>query len=213
MESTISQTRGEGWGTTQKIFTDDLLFHFFPSFAPPPHGPKIIRLNKTHISTSKSSLSEANFSSICRNTLEDILLYNRADSSVWFTIISNNMSSNTCHHMVVPVFLFLYIDKHNVKLGRGKMERQQLRHFKHKWKHKIGCYPKSLLILTAYQVHGWWTMILIPVKYQPDGSNVREIIFKISWHEHIKHSKPYTFILQKVNKPPDGFCTHLFFAS
>ena len=30
---------------------------------------------------------------------------------------------------------------------------------------------------------------------------------------HLKHSKPYTFSLQKVKKPPDGFCTNIVFAS
>ena len=29
----------------------------------------------------------------------------------------------------------------------------------------------------------------------------------------MKHSKPYTFILQTVNKPPDVFFTHIFFDS
>ena len=56
-------------------------------------------------------------------------------------------------------------------------------------------------------------MIMIPVKSQPDGSNFREIILKISWHTQLKYSKPYTFILQKVKNLPDGLCTHLFFAS
>ena len=37
------------------------------------------------------------------------------------------------------------------------------------------------------------TMILSPVKSQPDGRNVREILLKISWHTHLKHSKAYTF--------------------
>ena len=56
-------------------------------------------------------------------------------------------------------------------------------------------------------------MILISVKYQLDGSNVKEIILKSSWHTHLKHSKPCTCILQKVKNPPDGFSTSLLFAS
>ena len=56
-------------------------------------------------------------------------------------------------------------------------------------------------------------MILIPVKYQPYGNNVEEIIPNISWHTHLKHSKPYIFILQKLKKPQDYFFTHLLFAS
>ena len=56
-------------------------------------------------------------------------------------------------------------------------------------------------------------MILSPGKAQPYGINNIEIIFKRSWHTHLKHSKPYTFILQKVNNPSDGFYTHLLFVS
>ena len=88
---------------------------------------------------------------------------------------------------------------------RGKRDRQQLRNFKHKGKHKIGCYPKSLLILTAYQVQGRRTIIIIPVKYQAYGRNVTYILLKSSWHTHLKHSKPYIFNLEKVMNPPYGF--------
>ena len=56
-------------------------------------------------------------------------------------------------------------------------------------------------------------MIIIPVKYQLYGRNVTEIILKISCHIHLKHSKPYMFVLPKLKNPPDGFFTHLFFAS
>ena len=45
---------------------------------------------------------------------------------------------------------------------------------KHKVNDKIECYPKSLLIFIAYQVQGWCTMILSPVKSQPNESNVKE---------------------------------------
>ena len=38
-------------------------------------------------------------------------------------------------------------------------------------------------------------------------------ILNISCHTHIKHSKPYIFIIQKVNKPPDVFYNHLLFES
>ena len=54
-------------------------------------------------------------------------------------------------------------------------------------------------------------MILIPVKAKPDGINVTEILLKSSWKTHLKHSKPYILILQKVKNPSDGFCTYLFF--
>ena len=39
------------------------------------------------------------------------------------------------------------------------------------------------------------------------------MITKSSCHTYLKNSKPYIFILQKVKKPPDGFLTHIFFAS
>ena len=111
------------------------------------------------------------------------------------------------------LFWFLYINNQNVKQGWGKGDRQQIRNFKYKRKHKIGCYSKYLLIFTAYQVQWWWTMILIPIKDQTGGNNSRGIILKISWNTHLKNSMQYTFILQKFNKPPDGFFTHLLFAS
>ena len=56
-------------------------------------------------------------------------------------------------------------------------------------------------------------MILSTLKVQTDNRNVRENLLKISSHTHPKHSKPYIFILQNSNKPPDVFCTHLFFSS
>ena len=55
-------------------------------------------------------------------------------------------------------------------------------------------------------------MIPISVKDQPYGIYFKEILPKSSWHTHLKHSNSYTFILQKVKNPPDGFYTHLFFS-
>ena len=114
------------------------------------------------------------------------------------------------------VITFLLVPLHLqeiFKRCRGKGYRQQLRHFNHKGKYNIGCYPKYIIIFTAYQVQVWWSMILSPVKYQLYGSNVTEIILKISCHIHLKHSKPYMFVLPKLKNPPDGFFTHLFFVS
>ena len=125
----------------------------------------------------------------------------------WFTMLTINISSNLIPYMVITVLLV------NLKRRRENEDIQKLRNFKHKAKHKIGCYPKSLLIFTSYQVQWWWNIIIIPVKYQPDCSNVRSVLPKISWHTHLKYSKTYIFILQKVKKPLDLFCTHLFFAS
>ena len=47
-------------------------------------------------------------------------------------------------------------------------------------KHNIGYFLKSALISTAYQVQGQSTMILISVKSQIYGINVREILLKSS---------------------------------
>ena len=119
------------------------------------------------------------------------------DYPVWFIMLTNNISSNTNPNMVVP---FLLVPLHwgeNVKIGRGKGSRQQLRHFKHKGKHKIGFYPKSILIFTGYQVKGWLAMIQSTVKAQHDGIYVIEIILNGSWHTQINYSNPYMFILQK----------------
>ena len=108
---------------------------------------------------------------------------------------------------------FLYIDKKNVKWGRGKGYRYKLRNFKHKAKHNIGCHPKYILIFTAYQVKWWCTMIISPLKAQPDFINVTEILLKSSWRTHLKNSKPYIFILQKVKSPQNEVFTHLFLDS
>ena len=110
-------------------------------------------------------------------------------------------------------YCYLYIDRENVKRGRVQGDIQQLRNFKHKGKNKIGCYARSVLIFTDYQAQEWWTMIISPLKTQPYGSNVTEILLKSSWHTHLKYSNPYILILQITKKPPDGFFTHLLFAS
>ena len=103
--------------------------------------------------------------------------------------------------MVVP-FFSPHVENKNVKRGRVKGDRQKLRNSKHKEKHIIGCYPKCLLILTAYQLQGWCKIILSPVKDRPDCSNVRENLF-------IVH-RPKTFqaihiYFTKLKNPTDGF--------
>ena len=103
--STTSQNRGPRWGTAQKMVSDGLLFHFFPDFSPLPHGPKSTRLNKIHISTRESSLSEGDFSPIWRNNLVHILLETMVEYPLWFTIITNNFYSNPSPRMVVPFLL------------------------------------------------------------------------------------------------------------
>ena len=138
-------------------------------------------INKINISTRKSYLSEGNLSPSWGNTAGNILLETMADSRVWFAMLTTNIYSNPIPHMVVP-FLLVYMNwQENVKRRRGRGYIQQLRNIKHKGKTKIRCYSKYLLIFTAYQVQGWWTMSLSPIKAQPDGRNFREILLKRSW--------------------------------
>ena len=106
-DSTTSQIIGPVWGTAHKMVTNDILFHLFPTFAPPPHGLKITRLRKIYISTCKSSLSEVNFIPIWRNTLGHILLDKMSDSLSWFIILTDIIYSNPSPYMVVPFILFL----------------------------------------------------------------------------------------------------------
>ena len=103
--SSTSQTIVPVWGTAQKIFSGYLLFHLFTTFSPFPHGPKSTRLKKIHIST--RNLSEGNLFPRWRNTLVNILLDTMDDSTVCFTIITNNTSSNPSPHMVVTFLLVL----------------------------------------------------------------------------------------------------------
>ena len=120
-------------------------------------------------------------------------------------MITTIITSNASPHMVVPFPWFLYTENSNSKQGIVKGYRKQLRHFKHREKHKIIIYPKYLLIFTTYHVQGLCTMILFTLKYQPDVRHVKEIIIKISWYTHLKHTNPYIFILQSVNNPSNGF--------
>ena len=47
------------------------------------------------------------------------------------------------------LFWLMHTDKHNIRQDRVKWDRQQLRNFNHKGKHKIWCYTKSLLTFTT----------------------------------------------------------------
>ena len=87
------------------MVTDDILFHFFPTFDHLPYGPKITRIIKIYIATSKSSLSEVNFSTSWINTLGHILLDTTADFPVCFKIITNIIYSDLSPRMVVPFIL------------------------------------------------------------------------------------------------------------
>ena len=138
----------------------------------------ISRLNKIHISTRKSSLLEVNFITMWRNTIGNLVLYTMVDSSELSKVLADYFSSNPIPNMLVPFSLVPLHLKENFKRGSGKWGRNQLRNSIQKGKHKIGCYPKYILIFTAYQVQAWWNMILSPVKSQQDGSNVTEILLK-----------------------------------
>ena len=166
------------------MVTYHLLFHLFTTFSPITHGPKITSISKIYLSTWKSSLSKVNFSPRWINTIGRILLYTVDDSPVCFTIIANIVSSNPIPRMVVP---FLVVPLHwqaKLQARERKSGRQKLRNFKHKGNHKIGFYPQYLLIFTAYQVQGWWTVIISLVKSQPYGSNV----IKLYSRAHCTHT-------------------------
>ena len=96
------------------------------------------------------------------------------------------------------LFWFLHTDKKNIKRGRGKNYRQQLRNFNHKGNQKIGCYPKSLLIFTPYQGQGWRTMILSKVKYQPDRLVNRVTLLCRFRERSSRVSPPYRVGRQKI---------------
>ena len=149
LESTMSQTRGKGRGKAQQMVSYDLIFHLFPTFSPLLHGPKIARLNKIEISTRKYSLSEGNSIPRSKHFLVQILLDTMNESPVWLKTITNNLFSIPRPDMVVLFLLVPTLWQENVKIMRGKGYRHQLRTFKHKGKHKIVCYPKSILIFTA----------------------------------------------------------------
>ena len=129
---------------------------------------------------------------------------------LWYLVLTNLTTSNPITHMVIP---FKYLIIFNGRQGRWKNNWKELRNFKFKFKQKYGCYPKCLMIFIAYQVHGWWKNILGTVKSQQYGSNVKKIILKSICHTHLRHSKSHLITLQKANKPPDIFFTHLFFDS
>ena len=111
-------------------------------------------------------------------------------------MLTNNISSNPNPYMVVPFYWFLYIENKYVNIGRGKRCIKQQINLNHKVKHKIGSYLKYHLIFTAYQVQGWWIMILSPVKYQQYGSNLIEIIPKSSWNTHL-NIPSHTYLFYK----------------
>ena len=111
MDSTTSKTRGPGWGTAQKMVTDDPLFHLFTTFAPLPHFLKINRLRKIHISTWTSSLSEGNFSPSWINTHGNLywtLCLTLQHDLQWSLILSILIQNLT---LWFHLFWFLYINK------------------------------------------------------------------------------------------------------
>ena len=94
------------------------------------------------------------------------------------------------------LFWLLYTEKNNAKRGIREGDRKKFRNFKHKGNHKIGFYPKYLVIVTAYQVQGWWTNITNPVKHQPDGNNVEDILLNRSGNTHLNFPS-HTHLLYK----------------
>ena len=127
LDSTTSQNRGSGRVRAQKMVIDDLLFNLFLTFSTLAHGPKNTRLKKIYITTRKSYLSEGNFIPSWRNIIGHLLLDTMDDSTACFTMITNNIFSNPRPHMVVPFLLVPLHWQKNVKRGRGRGYRHQLK--------------------------------------------------------------------------------------
>ena len=107
------------------------------------------------------------------------LLDTMSNSPAWFTMITNIIYSNTKPHTMVPFILVPIHQQKKINRGRKKGDIHQLINLKLKGKHIIVCYPKYLLIFTAYQVQRWLTMILSTIKLQLDVINVRENLINI----------------------------------
>ena len=105
------------------------------------------------------------------------------------------------------LFWFLYTDKHNVKRGQEEGDRHKTQKYQAQSKALNWVLPQissGIHCLTSVSVveHDYRSS-----KYQLDGRNFKEIILNSTWYTHLKHSEQYTFILQKLKKPPDRFCT------
>ena len=172
---TLQPVKLEGQDEAQSGKWSQMIYYLiFPTISLIPHGPKITRLNKIYNSTIKASLSEVNLSRIWINTIGHIY---------YWTLCLTLQCSLLCSILLeLPIqdltwwfhfFSFLHTDKNIFKQGICKGDIKQLRNSKHKGEHKNGFYPKFLLIFNAYQVQGWWNMILSQVKYQLYGNKIK----------------------------------------
>ena len=136
---TLQPVKIGGQYESQPIKWSQMIYYFiFTTFSPFPHGPKSTRLDKINFSTSKSSLSEVNFSPRWRNTIGRLLLDTMADSPVCFTIITNNISSNPIYHMVVsfllvPIHLQGKYQEKDSKRGQTATKKFQAQRKKWNW--------------------------------------------------------------------------------
>ena len=128
-------------------------------------------------------------------------------------VLTNLITSNPISYMVVSFILVLL--QLQVQCQEREKERVHItiHKFQSQGKALNWMLPQISSDIHSLQKKGWWTMIISPVKFKPDGINIKEIILKSTWHTHLKHSKTYACILEKLNNPPYGFCTHLLFAS
>ena len=101
----ISQTRGPGWDTSQKMVKYDLWFHLFPTLAPLSHRPKSTRIITIYISTWKSSQSEGRFTTIWINNLGNLPLDTMHFCILVCAILTNSIYSNPIPHMMVSFIL------------------------------------------------------------------------------------------------------------
>ena len=120
----------------------------FPNFYPLLRVPKSTRYNNIHILTSKSLLSELNFIPSWRNTLEHLLVESMVNCTVWFTELTNIITSNPLYHMVVPLLLVLHWKKSQCQ-ARKSTRRQILFH---KFRAQ-GKSQKRMLPQISYDIH------------------------------------------------------------
>ena len=157
------------------------------------------RITKIKLPTRNYILPQGNFSQIWGNILQHLFLEYIFNYPLWSKILT--ISSIPIYSLTWWFQLFLpkiwlnakdKMDNFIQELLKGNC--WNVRYPKHNQYHNIGWYPKDLLIFNYYQLQGWCTIILSPVKAQPDRINVKEN-------------------LQKWKKPQYGFYTHLFYAS
>ena len=154
LDYTTNKTGGSGWRTTKQLYTDVLLFHF---------SPLLILFQMSQ--KTKFPLSVGKFSQRCRNIPVHIILDPLVDSPVLFQVLTNIIIHNLSSKMVVPFLLIRVHWNEKCQLREIKRVKTKIQKFQVQKNHKFKCYPKSLLIITSYQLQGWLIIIKSPVNF------------------------------------------------